>query len=61
MILHSDLRPAFERIPGLNKLIPREYGGTRKESFDEIFGKLCLSKHAQVLIISKKISDKLIQ
>ena len=38
MLVGTDMTPAFDAIPGLKDLVPREIGGDNKLSYDEICG-----------------------
>ncbi len=44
MMFNADMSPAFEAIPGLKDIVPKECGGNNKLSFDEICGEFKLTR-----------------
>ncbi len=44
MMFNADMSPAFDAIPGLKDIVPRECGGNNKLSFDEICGEFKLTR-----------------
>ncbi len=40
MVTNTDLGPVFEELPGLKELVPKDFGGLNKLTYDEISGRL---------------------